>query len=142
VYYQHGQARRGQRTPLHRLWLAIRNRCNNPKTPDFKYYGGRGIRVCARWDRFVDFVEDVGPHPGSGWTLDRKDNDGDYEPGNVRWATRLTQARNRNYCKLNEDDAEKIRKLYSEGIVQTELAIMFSVHQTHISAIIRRKLWA
>lgn len=140
----------GKRTQLHTLWLAIRNRCNNPKGQDYKYYGGRGIRVCDRWDRYVLFVEDVGPHPGPGWTLDRIDGDKDYEPGNVRWATRETQARNRNYCTLTEADAAKVRELYGPykrydrartGPTQAELARMFGVTQGLISAILRGDAW-
>src|SRR5436190_21829271 len=86
--------------PLYRLWHNIRTRCGNLNAPDYKYYGGRGITICARWNNFDLFVADIGPHPGSGWTLDRVDNNGNYEPNNVRWATRKTQGRNRTYCKL------------------------------------------
>jgi hypothetical protein len=111
------------------------------RTHDYRYYGGRGIKVCARWDNFDAFAHDVGDYPGKGWTLDRINNDGNYELGNVRWATRRTQARNRNYCVLTKYDADKIRRLYDEGIIQTELAVMFNVHQAHISAIIRRIIW-
>jgi hypothetical protein len=135
----------GKRTPLHILWLAIRNRCNNPKTPDYKYYGGRGIYVCDRWSQFRKFVEDVGPHPGRGWTLDRIDNNWHYEPGNVRWATRQVQARNRNYCVLTKVEADYIRQLYGNGKRgwrQIDLARKFGVTQAHISAVIRGVVWA
>lgn len=72
----------------------MKNRCYSPKNPSFPNYGARGIRVCERWKTsFPSFVEDVGQRP-VGHTLDRIDNDGDYEPGNVRWATRSTQRSN------------------------------------------------
>lgn len=144
IRQMHGLSHKdGKRTPLHRLWLALRNRCNNPKTPDFKYYGGRGVTVCARWDQFTNFADDVGPHPGKGMTLDRIDTNKGYEPGNVRWATRETQARNRNYCKVDMPTANEIRKRYSQGnIKQTDLADEFGVSQTLISKIILRKAWA
>lgn len=73
----------------------MRHRCNNPKNKDFRYYGGRGIRVCSAWDSFAGFWSDMGKSYQEGLTIDRKDTEGNYEPDNCRWATRLVQARNR-----------------------------------------------
>ena len=80
-------------------WQHMRNRCLNFKTKDYPYYGGRGISICARWDSFNNFLEDMGGVP-SKWTLDRVDGNGNYCKENCRWATRETQSRNRAYCKL------------------------------------------
>ncbi len=84
----------GTRHPLFRLWRGMMDRCTNPNHAAYEYYGGRGIRVCERWQDFNNFVEDVGARP-EGLTLDRRDNDGDYGPDNHRWATMLEQSANK-----------------------------------------------
>jgi hypothetical protein len=80
---------------MYRVWQAMITRCCNQNQPGYKNYGGRGIRVCDRWrNSFEAFIEDMGERPGPGYSLDRIDNDGNYEPGNCRWATRTEQRRN------------------------------------------------
>ena len=92
---KHGLTRsRAQWHPLYLTWALMRNRCSNPKNTNYKNYGGRGIKVCTRWDDFTLFLADVGEKP-PGKTIDRIDNDGDYEPGNVKWSTRSEQQRNK-----------------------------------------------
>jgi hypothetical protein len=90
----HGHAARGGKHPLYGTWQNMRNRCENPNVGEWKNYGGRGIAVCERWHKFENFLADVGERP-NGMTLDRIDNDGDYEPGNVKWSSRPEQMRNR-----------------------------------------------
>jgi hypothetical protein len=78
------------------------SRCNNPKHKDWRLYGGRGIAVCDRWQAFAGFLADMGEKP-QGRSLDRIDSNGNYEPGNCRWATAAEQARNIRGAKVNVD---------------------------------------
>jgi hypothetical protein len=92
---RHGQRLSGNNaTPTYRSWQAMRRRCLDPNTIGWKSYGGRGIKICKRWNRFENFFADMGPRH-NGKTLDRINANGNYTPSNCRWATPLDQRHNR-----------------------------------------------
>jgi len=96
---QHGHCRKGAHTLTYTSWLGMRDRCNSKNHSEYKRYGARGIRVCERWDTFANFLADMGERPSRKHSVDRRDSDGHYEPGNCRWATSVEQSRNRKYAK-------------------------------------------
>ncbi len=97
--FRHGYAPRNGMIGEYRVWHGIKSRCLNPRNPGYKDYGGRGIRIHDAWlEDFQAFFDHVGKRPTDKHKLDRIDNDGSYEPGNVRWVTHKENARN---CRSN-----------------------------------------
>ncbi len=97
----HGESRTGSRE--YKAWAEMLSRCRNPDRECYKNYGGRGIKVCDRWLSFENFLHDMGRKPSVKHSLDRfPNNDGDYEPGNCRWATKKEQDTNRRQTRLLE----------------------------------------
>lgn len=88
-------------TATYRTWTAMRDRCERRANARFNRYGGRGVKVCERWSDYANFLEDMGIRP-PGKTLDRIDNNGDYAPGNCRWATQSEQQRNTSRSRVYE----------------------------------------
>lgn len=95
------------KTRTYRIWTAMRQRCLNEKSDAWQWYGGRGIRVCDRWSVFQYFLEDMGECP-PGLSLERINNDGDYEPGNCRWASHVEQMANVSTNRLLTANGETL----------------------------------
>ena len=98
---RHGHSPATKVSKEYLAWCAMKSRCFNPKTINYRDYGGRGITVCPAWRQsFTAFLNDVGLAPSPEFSIDRIDHDGDYEPGNVRWARRFVQDRNTRRNRL------------------------------------------
>lgn len=137
-----GKQHHRSKTPEWRAWRDMLGRCQNSTHPSFKDYGGRGIRVCERWLDFSPFFEDMGLRPGRGYSLDRKENNGNYEPTNCRWATAKQQVRNRRTVRLSEDRVVIIKSLLKSGVRNGVIAKMFNAHPSTIAHIRRGDYWA
>lgn len=139
---KHGRSR----SPTYSSWRAMRARCQRPSSVGFASYGGRGISVCERWEKFENFLADMGERP-LGTSIDRIDVNGNYEPGNCRWATREVQDENvrpRGGRLLTEVDVQKIyaaRKPGKRGAAKV-LAARYGVSRQLVSGIWHGRLWS
>lgn len=130
--------------PIYHSWANMKIRCSYPSDPRYKDYGGRGITVCERWRRsFWDFLDDVGNKPSDDMSLDRIEVDGNYEPGNVRWATAKTQANNTRKAKaLRASAAPTIIGGFKAGVPAKHLAEQTGVSYQRVRNLLRREgLW-
>lgn len=128
-------------TPTYNSWRSMRVRCYDPKTPSWPNYGGRGVRVCERWESFNNFLADMGDRP-EGTTLDRIDSDKDYEPGNCQWSSRTVQNQNKSNVRHLTLDGETFclaewsrRTGICESTIQMRLKKGWSIERALLAAV-------
>lgn len=135
---------RGENTKMYRgdklysVWKGMRARCHNHNHKGFKRYGGRGIKVCERWNSFLNFREDMHSSYVDGLHIDRIDNDGNYESSNCRWVTPMVNARSTSRVKLTLDIAKEIR---GSNFPHKKLSEIHNVSIHTIKAVKNNKIW-
>jgi len=128
-------------SPTYQSWSAMWRRCTCPKSVNYHRYGGKGISVCMRWQDFEMFLADMGERP-PGTSIDRYPNrNGNYEPGNCRWATAAQQARNRDDTKATPDIVREIRVKMAKGESARALAKRFGLSRASVTKINNRESW-
>jgi hypothetical protein len=136
------------RTPTYNSWRSMRSRCLDKNAKGFKYWGGKGVTICERWDKYSNFLEDMGERP-EGHVLARKGDKGNYEPGNVTWKLLAENTREMQHAKgekvasskLTEEQVLKIRDLKEKGCGVRQLGRLYGVDHNTISAIVNRRTW-
>lgn len=128
-------------TATHNSWKAMLRRCSDPNMQFWEHYGGRGITVCERWKVFNNFFADMGLRP-QGMTIERVDNNGNYEPSNCKWGTDAEQARNSRNAKLNSEAVKVLRFMVKKGINKTLLRRLFNISQPTMYKAVNGKSWA
>ena len=138
--YKHGESH----TRLHSIWADMKSRCLNKRHTAYKNYGDRGITICPEWTESYIIFRDWSLNNGynDSLTINRKNNDGNYEPNNCNWATAKENNRNQRRTKLTQQKVSKIKELHNTGYyTQKELAMQYNVNESTISNIINNKIW-
>lgn len=142
---QNEHCRRGWQSPTYRAWRDMLTRCRNPTCTNWKNYGARGITVCARWLKFANFLADMGARPapsdGTRLTLERRENSGNYKPGNCYWATYTAQIRNRRSSRLTLDLAQEILGRIEHGESSQSIANRMNLPVPSVGGVKTGRMW-
>ena len=141
-YYTHNHSRRmglGS-TRTYSTWKGLRQRCENSRNSNYPHYGGRGIAICERWRDFENFIADMGERP-DGMSLDRIDNDGNYEASNCRWATQTEQNRNRRVAVITADLADEILGRLEHGESARSIARRMGLGHASVLCVRHGQTW-
>lgn len=137
---RNGATKNGKQTPTYLAWVGMRQRCLNPRDKAYRFYGEKGVSICERWSDFRTFLADMGEKP-AGYTLDRINPAGNYEPGNCQWATWAHQRRNKRNSKLTPEIVAEIKGRCAAGQMPKEIAAALGVSSASVSEIKRGTQW-
>lgn len=142
---RHGHSAGYKVSAEYRAWTAMRTRCRNPRSASYHNYGGRGIKVCERWDLFDNFLADMGLKPSPQHSLDRfPNNDGNYEPGNCRWATNYEQQNNKRpmvKVKGAKLDRDKAREILRDNRPRKLIAADYNISVSNVGLVKTGRTW-
>lgn len=119
----------------------MRTRCHNPRSRGYRWYGAKGVKVCARWDRFANFLADMG-EPPEGHTLDRINRNGDYEPLNCVWSSQAVQTQHTARNRLTDSMLLEARALQERGLSTRAIAAEMGVWETTLGYALRGVSWS
>ena len=136
----HGHAKSSGESVEYQTWKRMISRCTNEKNKNYADYGGRGIVVCERWKIFQNFLDDIGKRP-EGFSIERIDVNGNYDPSNCKWISKNRQATNRRDSVLTEDGVREIRELIKAGISKKDICLKFGASSSLINQVLSGKAW-